>query len=391
MFKISGLFITLLLAGCGGGSAGVSTEVPTERVIMDNGLYQAHLNYILKPDRSRFVAKGVTLFDYLFVSYEPRTDWTVRNPLGKTNVTRGEPTYFASQAYRNYYYMTGTIDEVLAEGINFIRIAVEPAMEFTLPYTHNGVDYPSDMDMLDEIITYATSQGMVIQLQNGNDNVDIATNISFLSMLGNKYKNNPAVWINTANEINGVKNNGASVDDPALWEYMQVAYLKAIRATGFRNPVAIDPPGYATRIDLIVDKLLNNPVFSTDPNLVINTHYYPSFTSSAFSVSELSNWSGYTGSFPIIVGEAGINYSGAKLDPNLSYPAPAYTPEWNNVQVGVTGFLTWADNLTAAGGLNGVVGMAWRGYVPGAQAYDQNSMHYDDGNLTTWGVIYLNR
>lgn len=361
------------------------------------------------PDGKRFIVRGVQMFDYVFVSFETsRTDWRFRElhyPAG-TGAAYGvsEPTDYRGRNWISAENVEAQIRLAFQCGANLLRVGVEPAIMFTptsVDYV-DGLTYPSDLDMLDTVINTAASYGVVVQLQNCNDNVPTADNLDFMRFLAARYYDTENVWINPANEINGVTNGAADVNNATIWQAEMRQYVLALRedipglpaGTKYRNPICVDLPGWSERLDLAYTALTTDSAFS-DPNIIIQPHYYPNPGESNFKVDRLTQmsarWAQWMGSFCIMVGEVGIDNFAGRYDPNLDPSvASLNTTTWAQMQSAVTGFLQWCNEQTA-GSFNGCIGHMWGSYVPGLSRHDDNSMRRNDGTWATWGNIYRDK
>ena len=352
------------------------------------------------PDGHRFIVRGVTMFDYLLISHEARTDQNYRqiySPSGKGPSTGiSEPTYYARLQFINVAHVRATMKDAKNNGVNLIRLAVEPAVMFaSVSYVDpaDGLTYPSDADMLDTIIAEAAALGMVVQLQPANDFSATADNITFLSWLATRYTTAGHVWIDTANEVNGTN---ASVFDAAAWQAEVRQYVQAIRATGFTNPICIDAPGWGERVDLVYAALTTDAVFRDDPNLIVQPHFYTLYGEADFRITRLpavqARWAQYIGQFCIVVGEVGIDNFAGRFDPNLDPGTPSISlTEWGNMQAAVSDFLSWCNEQTQFSAFSGVIGHSWYAYIPGMAIHDDNSMHQSGGAWSTWGAIFRNK
>jgi hypothetical protein len=410
------------VAGDGGGGeyiydADDATSAPEgDRVIASNtaGVFKRQIEYarvidryqvqpnktIASPNGDRFIAKGVQMFDYLFVSFEARTDYkyrTILSPPGKGPGTGiSEPTYFARISYISRSNVDSQILAAKNIGANMLRVGVEHAvMLASVPYVDptDMLTYPSDEEMLDVIVNSAEKYGMVIQLQSSRDEVTAADNITLLRWLAKKYRNRPHVWINPANEINGVANGGADVNNATVWAAEMRQYVLALREDKFLNPVAIDPPGYATRIDLVNTTLSTDVAFTLDPNLIVNIHVYQAAGEDDFVSDQLptsqSQWVDYIDNYCVLIGEFGIDNQAGRFDPNLDQGTPSVDlTEWGKMQSFATSFALWASEQIQYTQLNGCIGHMWFAYIPGLLLHDDNSMRRQDGTFSTWGNIY---
>jgi hypothetical protein len=365
--------------------------------------FKVQPNKTLTLNGERFIARGVQMFDYLLCSFEPNRDnYNFRKllePEGKGYATGiSEPTYYARLQYKNSDYVLSQLIKANDMGANLIRLSIEPAIRYASVCYIDPVDnleYPSDTDMLDTIINHAESLGMVVQLQNANDTGSIGENSTFLAWLADRYKAQWNVWINPANELNGMNNGGANVNDHALWQTTMQSHVNAIRNAGFSNPICLDPPGWAERIDLVAGYLNTNPVFRDDPNLIIQTHYYPAAGENDFRTDKLpaanGYWVNYIPNYCIIVGEVGIDNLAGRLDPNMDDAVPSVNlTAWGNAQAAVTDFLKWCNEKTLFSNFSGCIGHMWQAHSRVSGLNDDNVMHNKNGTRTTWGTIYRN-
>jgi hypothetical protein len=357
---------------------------------------------IQSPDGARFIARGIQMFDYLLCSFEPnRINYNYRRfyePEGTGPACRvSEPTYYARLQYIDNENVVNQLTCAKEMGANIIRVNIEPAIRYaTVSYTDptDGLTYPSDLSMLDEIIAAANSLNMVVQLQNANDSGSVSENTTFLEWLADRYKDNSYVWINPANELYGFANNGANVLNVQMWEAAQQSYVSAIRGAGFKNPICLDPPGWAERLDLVVSVLNTNATFKNDDNLIIQPHYYPAQGQNDFRADKLpavnSMWFQYVNQFCLLVGEVGIDNLPGRLDPNLDGTPSVNLTDWGNAQAAVTDFLKWANEQCLFTAFNGCIGHMWKAHSRVSGMSDDNSMHNINGSRSTWGTIYRN-
>jgi len=351
---------------------------------------------IIAPDGKRFIVKGVQMFDYLFVSFEQnRANWLYRE-IGRDNSKRqasgvSEPTYFA-----RWCYDLTQIAIAKTQGANLIRVGVEPAIMKAAAYldTTNGQSYPSDLEMLDAIITDATGRGMVVQLQNSNDFVPASVSLTFMSELVARYGSNPYVWINPANELNGMNGSG-NVNNVAVWQSTMGAYMSALRSAGFAGPIVVNPPFFGQNLNGAVGALTSDTRFSADPCMIIGVHLYAQLGQSNFRNQRLAEetqwWWQYKSQFCIFIDESGIdNYAGrydANLDAGISSVNPA---EFERMKSFMADFVDWCWQVSNFEKLNGITGHMWFAYIPGMGVHDDNSMRRNDGSLTAWGLIFKN-
>lgn len=353
---------------------------------------------ILDPTGERFIVRGVTMFDYLFVSYEARTNYGFRQTGGSVPaVGESRPTRYARISYKSAEHVEAELAKAKAIGVNLIRVAVEPAMLNAIsPYVDvtDGLTYPGDMAMLNHIIDTATSLGIVTQLQNGNDSVPLAMSVSFLQSLAALYASNPYVWINPANELNGANGSGL-VNDVNVWRSTMTTLVNAVRSSGqFLNPVVINPPHFGEDLEGVSSFIVNDAVFKNDPCLIVGVHLYPQKGEHNFRTvrlpAEHTAWYRFRKTHCIFVDEVGLDNYAGRYDPNID-PALGSQDlvEWSRMQSWGTDFLDWAwQQSVLTETLNGVTGISWFAYIPGMSQHDDNTMTRQDGSFTTWGNIF---
>lgn len=342
--------------------------------------------------------RGVTMFDYLFVSYESRTNYGFRQT-GGTAPAAGEsrPTRYARIAFKSAAHVEAELIKAQSYGINLIRVAVEPAMLNAIsPYVdiNDGLTYPGDMDMLNCIIDTATSLGIVTQLQNGNDSVPTSMSVNFLQALATLYASNPYVWINPANELNGANGSGL-VNDVNVWRSTMATLVSAVRASGvFLNPVVINPPHFGEDLDGVSAFILNDAVFKNDPCLIVGVHLYPQKGEHDFRTARLpaehQAWYRFRKAHCIFVDEVGLDNYAGRYDPEIDQAIGSQDlVEFSRMKSWGIDFLDWAwQQSVLTETLNGVTGISWFAYIPGLGQHDDNTMHRQDGTLTAWGSIY---
>ena len=91
---------------------------------------------------------------------------------------------------------------------------------------------------IDPIVQAYTSKGIVVELEDHADSQG-GDNTGWYTMLANAYKSNPLVFLETPNEPNAPNTAQNQID-----------IIKAIRATGFANPIGIQPIGGWDRVNI---------------------------------------------------------------------------------------------------------------------------------------------
>ena len=129
-------------------------------------IFQVRQNRIYDPTGQPFVVRGTTMFDYLL-----------------SNGDFGpHPSGYAPYLYPK---ISSSLQEAKKLGINLIRLAVEPANMIKQSDTNNqSYTYPTEPEILDEIITKTTSNKMVLQLQVNN--ASFTNSLRFISYLATR-------------------------------------------------------------------------------------------------------------------------------------------------------------------------------------------------------------
>ncbi|MFI0476359.1 carboxylesterase family protein [Paracoccus jiaweipingae] len=399
-------------------SAGALAAASEDRPAARAPHHYVDANRILRdPDGARFICRGVQMFPYLFTMHEFRADYRYRTRFGKVTRPDGseiasgpatgisEPTYIAKQAWVSGTWAEDQIDRARQLGVNIIQVGMEPAIRYTIPYRDpiDGRDYPSELQMLDQIIDAATARDMVVELRQSNDQLPGAVNVEFLGWLGARYKARRNIWINPSNEHGcfGLRQPDGSLvpnphcADPVVWSAQIAEYITAIRASGFTAPIVICTTSYSGTITNVLPWLEAGPAFANDPNIVIGAHHYKAnadvdFETSRKALTE-SRWApGIDGRYCTIVEESGVNNLGImNLDPQLNPPNPSSEPaEWADTAKYFEQFLAWTNGLIEDGRLNGFIAFNW-GSWSGSRNRDNGLTRIGtDGALTAWGDLY---
>lgn len=349
--------------------------------------YQVQPNKTIRHGNDRFIVRGVTMFDTIFCGFEIRDDYTFRqgsvDGSGVSQTTHYGPSVYGPGGS----IMRHQLDEAYKAGVNFLRVCVEPAMlnatECTIEY--DGAEYPPELEMLDTIIAEAAKRDMVVLLTSAQAMTTLEQDQHFWTVVATRYLDHENVWLNPLNEI-GCWLSGPECYLAQPWAVAVAARLSTMRATGFKNPIVINPPGYGFDLATAVPALLGNPTFSNDPNLIIGIHQY--YTGADFNATTANGaWAGFLGKFCIIIEEMGIDCYPGRYDPALEPWSPSLNlGQWEAMQRWARGLLSWAKDLPQ---LNGIVGTSWNWWQPGTPGVqDDNSMRRQDGSWTTWGCIF---
>jgi hypothetical protein len=85
------------------------------------------------------------------------------------------------------------------------------------------------LSAIDKVVQAYTAKGIVVEIEDHGDSQN-GDNTGWYTQLANAYKNNPLVFLETPNEPG----------DPNTAQH-QIDIIKAIRATGFNNPIGVQP------------------------------------------------------------------------------------------------------------------------------------------------------
>lgn len=354
---------------------------------------------------NRFFVRGVTFLDYLFCSFEARTDYRYREIPGHTPPGGGVsmPTYEAPELWRSKTHIASVIDRLHGMGVNLLRVGFEPATEFTDAWVDgDGVTWPSDQEMHDTIVELAGQKEMAVLFTNG---YPFATNAQYqaaLQYIVTRYgvggvKESPYVWINPKNEINCESGNGACTTS-ATWVSNQATSVSTIRAIDQNIPIVLNPPNWGHGLTLCQAGFIANSTLNNDPCIIIGVHSYQrQGTDVDFDATRISfentNWYQYRNSFCIINEESGIHNFSGRFDPNLDSTVTATNPTfWGQMQTYKTTEMAWYVDACKNQNINGLIACRHSAYNPlwasGAGAHDDNSLFRRDGSLTTWGLIW---
>ena len=363
---------------------------------------------LLDPDKQRYHLRGAFLFDYLFVTSEARTNYEIRqNSYGWPSIGIGTSpqTGYARIQWRNLDYVKTMLDRASQDGINTIKIGVDPAMVNTSAQTiADGNEYPSDIHMLGAIVHEATKRKMVVLLRQGRKKNGTATEYgNFMAHLINIYKDNPYVWYNPENEI-----NAGITDDVPTWVADMETFFSLMNTAGRVSPVVINTTQYSGHdgIDACYSAMKASSSINFQKNLIVGMHIYQ-------GASELDGFLGTSrqdnvdtaiqklhNSFCLFIEEFGINnnLTGGE-DPDINYGGTtgAYSALWDTgAQV------EWSKEIlryflreVRAGRLIGVMGITYSAYIPGTGNYPTNIIRKygndadgNTGSITNWGSIF---
>jgi hypothetical protein len=192
-----------------------------------------------------------------------------------------------------------------------------------------GNDSPA---AINQVVQEYTSKGIVVEIEDHSGNPN---NVAWYQQMATAYKGNPLVMLETPNEPN-----------PSGLAQTQIGLIQAIRATGFANPIGVQPGGGfdQSNIPAVVAALGTNQLFvtphiyiggSTDPNGAAN--YVQSEISTAKSNGLFAS-----------IDEFGNAMDGSTMDPMGNSVITAVTAA---NQAGQAGAIAWAmDNGNHANG-----------------------------------------
>lgn len=363
----------------------------------------------VQPDKSINTPKGerarvvmVQAFPNLLVTDETsRADWNLRGSTSdNTGITpatgKSLPTGVAKYSWRNPGHIAALIASYHEKGFRGIRTGVDPAMLNTTPYTDpaDGRTYPSDLEMLDTIISVASDYGWMINLTMACSFAPTTTVSTFLTALATRYKNNGHVVFNPSNEIN-CGNGSGQCANATLWASTMTTYINAIRATGALNLILINPTGQgsgnpASGFSMAgVLSVISSGVFTTDPNLAYGIHHYRYPSGGAFSsTNEDTEWGQYLSTYPIVIEECGISPDVVHVyDPDMNGTTSYNLTEWNAFKSEHSDFLTYCRGKMDTDNLSMI--------CCGVDSFGTGNNHMDlttkrsDGTWTTQGNLVL--
>ncbi|NJL38354.1 MAG: glycoside hydrolase family 5 protein [Leptolyngbyaceae cyanobacterium SM1_4_3] len=129
------------------------------------------------------------------------------------------------------------VDNIKRWGFNSIRLNVRQlGLDNKQTYAENGT--------IDAIVEKFTSQRIVVMIEPHErtgkwfSSDELNKLVNWHKGLASKYKDNPYVWLNVSNEPGGSDSGSSS----AVSKYVQqnTSVIKAIRSTGFDNPIVVD-------------------------------------------------------------------------------------------------------------------------------------------------------
>jgi hypothetical protein len=246
---------------------------------------------------------------------------------------------------------------------------------------------------------------MVVILRQGRKENGTATEYgNFMAHLLKIYKDNPYVWYNPENEI-----NAGTTNDVPTWVADIETYFSIMNAAGRVAPVVINTTQYGGHdgIDACYSAMKASNSINFQKNLIVGMHIYQ-------LANELDGFLGESrqddvdtaiqklhNSFCLFIEEFGINnnLTGGQ-DPDINYAGVtgAYSALWDTgaQEEWSKEILRYFLREIRDGRLIGVMGITYSAYIPGTGNYPTNVIRKygndadgNDGNLTTWGGIFL--
>ena len=379
------------------------------------GYFVVSGNKLLDPNGVQFIIKGAT------------------SPYGTFD--GGSYTGWGFSAYQNRVQDAQTLKSL---GFNLTRVNIA-AWNYDPKYNdpNNGGVYKSLTtetvpQMLDDVVSAYTSQGIVVDL--GNDASDApgqtygALDISWLQYLSTHYKSNPYVWISPQNEpdcngsasfeydYSGITTN---CQNWAAQQGEENAYIKAIRDgqgpsggnQGTNAPILIngitwswDESGY-----LNGQYPLTDPMFPTSPNIAYGAHryandcaYFDNTPNTEFPQGQITDVNNLWGSFSlthvVYVDEVGnYNFRQKNYGCNSAYGTGSTSNAitWQEtVTSGSTtyiGFQPWVANWVKTSGGSGAIGFNWHWNDANNMTGSQKTYSVPaNETLDQWGQIFVN-
>lgn len=297
--------------------------------------------------------------------------FVVRGVVGAYGVFYGEvPAHFSKYHFINYDNAPQDFAAMRSYGFNLVRVFVAA--------DHEG--YGTDLEYrqkLDRIVSLARAEGLVVEIANANSSY--TTTLPWLAYLANRYRDDPYVWLQPMNEPNCMS-GGAVCYDPVQWQREQTDYIRAIRATGFDNPIVVNGVGWSWNLSII----RNYPL--QDANLILGAHRYanncPDFLTSTCAglypsgqVADVrQKWADVASRFPMIVDEVGANDG----------------KQFANSMTWADQFVTWSAGWTNQGTGSGLIAFNWRwpntNTMVGAPGVADTSTQ-----LSEWGRIVVDK
>jgi hypothetical protein len=364
---------------------------------------------LLDPFKQKYYLRGAFAFDYLFVSQEARTDVSVReNSYSWSGIGVGTSpqTGYGRIQWRNHAYVETMLDRIQADGINTIKVGVDPAMLNAAGQDNaDSNEYPCDMYMLSSIIYAATKRGMVTLLRQGRKDATASVFSTFMEHLIYIYKDNPYVWYNPENEI-----NGGITNDVPTWISDMETYIGGMRGANAKSPIVINATQYGgfDGIDACYASMQSSSIISGDPNLIVGMHHYQAAADTDGFLGESKQDSVELAiqklhkDYCLFIEEFGINnnLTGGE-DPDINYGGVtgSYSTLWDTgaQEEYSKEFLRFCLREIRDGRMCGVMAITYSAYIPGTLKYPTNIIRKygndsdpNDGDITTWGTIFKN-
>lgn len=288
------------------------TFTPTGRFYISN-------NIIVDPNGNRFTSKGVVTHYSTFLP--------------------SESDYQSGYADINFKNTTRDFNILQCMGVNTIRLFVA-----------DNANTAFDKQRLDTVIKSARSRGFVVEIANSYSLPN--PSIPWLQYLATTYKNDPYIWLQPMDEPLCAQSQARTMgypdkycEDWAFWQQEHITYVKAIRASGFMNPIVINTISYSWDMRGIDMYSLN------DNNIIYGVHRYGddnvNFNDNKSDTGLPENqecdlyWKAASSSHAMIIDEVrNENDSGFKNSIECNKGFMDYVSSWINAGQGAIGF-TW--------------------------------------------------
>lgn len=244
---------------------------------------------------------------------------TITGPSGSAFVARGVNMYpgdvQAACTTSSCAGITGAFPN-----INFVRYADGCGMTLSgdcPPYATASYSTPAQMETY---VNYLTSLGIVVEIEDHNDNQTVLTGtaltneLNFYTAWATAEKSNPYVWFGTMNE----PGSGDSAQEVSIYN--------AIRGTGNTNPILLETTGGGGPSGFGQNGLTASS-YTSMTNVIWDQHFYgwmPNYSTSQTTInSTLSSMisadkafvtGGSEGTIPVLIAEYGNSTDGSTVD-----------------------------------------------------------------------------
>ncbi len=302
------------------------------------GNFTISVNKIYDPWGNRFYVRGATAVWGRFIG----------------------PTYGIGQT--NYNSAQADFVKLKSLGVNLIRLFVSGYYYQGIATTDPSYN-PNYLQEVDNVITWANQQGMVVQLINSKT-TDATINDQFLALLAARYKANPYVWITPQNEPNCEWGDTTKCYDWTYWQNQENHWIQVIRSNGNAQPIIVNGIDWSGDFSKIDNYKLS------DPAVILGVHRYHDNNPPGWTQQNVTDnqtwWANYLPEYPIIIDENGVTDGTGTED-----------DAWSQV------FLDYVTNLVNTQNMAGYTGYVW-------YATDGNQMTDGQENLNFWGNMINN-